>query len=997
MFEVLVFLALFVLVGMMWERLQRLERRIEAAEFGAMDQPAAAWAAPERSASPAQASRETALARLALLAGEPKAQAAPEPEPYSIIAPETEAEPLPEPEPAIEPAAVEAEAEPHPAPGPEPVFVHADAEAEAEPARGFGFEELFGRRLPIWAGGATLAVAGVLIVRYSIEAGLLSPLVRFIAGLIFGTGLIAAAELALRLEERVRDPRVRQALAGAGIASLYASILVGVNLYALIGPMTAFAAMAVVTALAMGLSLRFGAPSALLGLVGGLAAPALVGAGEPNVPLLTLYLALAVAGLCVLSRSQRWIWLGVSALAGGLGWGLALLLGGALDSAASLSIGFYLIVVGIALPLVALPSHAGKLLRAGGSLAAAAQMAALVATGGFSMLHWGLFGLISIAIVWLSRREEAFARLPAVGLALALMLLGAWPDPTAARFALVLIAAALVYGGPALVDLWRRNGGLIEVAQIAALSLGGTFLAATHFYRLDGSADLALAGAALAAACFPAAAALLGWHRAERGEDSRFALLVSTAGLLSATAACLAIPVALVPLAIAAIAGTLLLLSLVAEDARVEPAAWAGAVAATVLLTTSPGFEAEMQRLAGTGATADTLMALLRWAGIGAAALLFASKARLEWARDGAQAVAAAFGYAAAAQIVPSQFLSLVAPAALLGLALAGRSGPSDRLLPALAVMLAITISWTILPLLIWTTAALASLAGDPLLVGELPSVRDSVQRLLVPALLIAASAKAAAGQVKAKLRRASIGAALALGLVAAHVLFKQIVGLESAHFVGRGLAERSLWEALLLCAAAAAWKLGARPVALALGGAALAHLGWYGLVLHNPLWAEQAVGPLPGLNLLAFLYAVPLTLLALAPRLEPGHFPRFERPRAIAQMLLIVLLAYSTLRQLVHGSILIVPGLSQGEDIARSILAVALAIGFLLWGIRRRSRDWRIGSLVLMLGAVAKVFLLDASGLEGLMRIASFVALGFSLIGIGWLYSRSLGGERQR
>jgi uncharacterized membrane protein len=47
------------------------------------------------------------------------------------------------------------------------------------------------------------------------------------------------------------------------------------------------------------------------------------------------------------------------------------------------------------------------------------------------------------------------------------------------------------------------------------------------------------------------------------------------------------------------------------------------------------------------------------------------------------------------------------------------------------------------------------------------------------------------------------------------------------------------------------------------------------------------------------------------------------------------------------------------------------------------------------MLGAVAKVFLLDASGLEGLMRIASFIALGLSLIGIGWLYSRSFAGER--
>jgi len=142
----------------------------------------------------------------------------------------------------------------------------------------------------------------------------------------------------------------------------------------------------------------------------------------------------------------------------------------------------------------------------------------------------------------------------------------------------------------------------------------------------------------------------------------------------------------------------------------------------------------------------------------------------------------------------------------------------------------------------------------------------------------------------------------------------------------------------------------------------------------------------------LIVLYAVPLALLALAPRLAPELAERFARPRAILQMLLVVLLGYSLLRQAAHGSILVGPGLTQGEDIARSLLAAALAIGFLLWGIRTRSRVWRVASLILMLGAVAKVFLLDASGLEGLMRIASFVALGISLIGIGWLYSRSLG-----
>ena len=983
MFEALLFLVLFVLVGRMWGRLQALEARLEAAELrpAMASAPVARSAPAELSPPPAPPWWETGEVRAAPPVVEPESKAEAGPDPV----PAAEAEP--EPDPVAEAAAVP-EAGPvfHYPPPPEP---------ETEPANGFGFEELFGRRLPIWAGGITLAVAGVLIVRYSIEAGLLSPLVRFIAGLAFGTALIAAAELALRLEDRVRDPRVRQALAGAGIASLYASILVGVNLYALIGPMTAFAAMAVVTALAMALSLRFGAPSALLGLVGGLAAPALVGTGEPNVPLLTLYLALAVAGLCVLSRAQRWMWLGAAALAGGLGWGLALVLGGVMDTAASLSIGFYLLVIGIALPLIALPSRAGKLLRTGGSLAAAAQMAALVATGGFSLLHWGLFGLISVAIVWLSRREEAFARLPAVGLALVLLLAGAWPDPTPAHFALVLIAAALIYGGPALHALWRPKGGLVEVGQIAALALGGSILAAIHFYRIDGSADLALAGVALAAACFPAAAALLGWREAARKHDWRFALLVCTAALLAGAAACFAIPAATLPLAIAALGGALLLLSLDSEDARIEPAAWAAAVAALTLLTVAPGFEAEWLRLAGGDRPVDIMLALLRWAGLAAAALVFACHGRHRAARGIAQAAAAILAYGAAAQIVPGAYVSLVAPAALLALAAAGRRLGTRGSLPAMAVALAIALCWTFVPLLLWTYAALASLAGDPLFVVELPTVRDAVQRLLVPALLIAASAAAATRRVEAKIRRAALATALALGFVAAHILFKQIVGLTGADFAGWGLAERTLWETLLLGMAAAAWKLGARPAALALGGGALAHLAWYSLGLHNPLWADQAVGPLPALNLLVCVYGLPLALLALAPRIEPGLFPRFERPRAVAQMLLVLLLAYSTLRQLAHGSILTAPGLSPGEDIARSILAVALAIGFLLWGMRNGSRDWRIGSLVLMLAAVAKVFLLDASGLEGLMRIASFVALGFSLIGIGWLYSRSLGGGR--
>jgi len=115
----------------------------------------------------------------------------------------------------------------------------------------------------------------------------------------------------------------------------------------------------------------------------------------------------------------------------------------------------------------------------------------------------------------------------------------------------------------------------------------------------------------------------------------------------------------------------------------------------------------------------------------------------------------------------------------------------------------------------------------------------------------------------------------------------------------------------------------------------------------------------------------------------------------AVAQMLIALFFVYGQLRQVFHGSLLSGPGVLPAEDVLRSVLAVALAIAFLIRGISAGSRTWRIGSLILMLGTVGKVFLFDAAGLDGLARILSFVALGFSLLGIGWLYSRYLPDNR--
>jgi uncharacterized membrane protein len=223
------------------------------------------------------------------------------------------------------------------------------------------------------------------------------------------------------------------------------------------------------------------------------------------------------------------------------------------------------------------------------------------------------------------------------------------------------------------------------------------------------------------------------------------------------------------------------------------------------------------------------------------------------------------------------------------------------------------------------------------------------------------------------------------LGMVAVHVAWKHLFAIDSAgQFISHGMAERTLWEVLLIGAGLLAWRAGHQRVAEGLGGAALLHFGWFTVVLHNPLWSLQAAGPwlVPayGAAFFAIWWSARIAGGALADRIRDG-----------VRMPLILLLAVSLLRQAFHGSLLAMGETFQSEDIGRSLLAIMLAIGFLQWGIRRGLRDWRIASLVLMLGAVGKVFLFDAAGLDGLMRIASFAALGLSLIGMGWLYSRYL------
>ena len=865
-----------------------------------------------------------------------------------------------------------------------------------KPARTpISFEDLFGRKLPIWAGGITLLVAAILLVKWSIDAGLLSPTVRVLLGLAFSGSLIGGAELARRKADVVQDDRVAQALAGAGIGGLYAAILAAANLYGLIGAGVAFVGLSAVTALAMGLAIRFGVPSAVLGLVGGLATPALVQAGEPNVPLLSGYLAITLGALTLLSRRQNWMWLGVGALVGGGVWTLFLIVSGIVDMWSTLSVGLLILFLGIALPFAMASHHSGTILRGITAVIAALQLAILVAMGGFSPLTWGLYGLLSLAFIWLSERAVALRVALFVPLIVGLILLVVWPDPTPMHFSLVLGIGTVLYGGIALWRVWRSDGGMVPAGQLALAALGGDMAAnSVQIMHPPYALGHGYAWLALLFALLPFTGVLLGLRHDARAQDNRFPLLAMTGGALIITAALIGLAPWSFPVAIAAVAAGLLALGRFSQVPRLTQTAVFYLGIAALTLSTSGDSTAEFTRLAAEAPLASIAQSLLRWAIVALCAGLFAYAiiARKE-ARMLLQGAAALLTYGAIAQVAPTAWMPVIT--ALGGIALIEimlrRS--QINLFAAIGVSGGIIALWMAEPIGLWVNAALQSLFAMPMLVTSLPALDHSLLQLLIPALLVGLGAWRLTPRIPEKLAPPVFILAGAAVLVALHILYKQVFYIADMNaFIAKGLAERSVWQALLLGVGVGLWRFTRyHRAAGAAMAVALLHALVYSWGLHNPLWAAQNVEPWPIANLLIPAAAIVLIATVLLPRAWAAWARYLTRPLSVVQMVVVALFAYTELRQLFAGPVMVTQPIGAGESIGWSIVTIALALGYLGWGIVRRQRDWRIASLLLMLAAVAKVFLIDAAGLEGLLRIASFLALGFSLIGIGWLYSRFL------
>ena len=182
----------------------------------------------------------------------------------------------------------------------------------SQAARPRDMEQTFATRWAVWLGGAALAMGGLLIVRYGIEAGFFGPAFRIALGTLFTIVVAALSEYLRRREIRIDLPggakfQAPTILAGVAVLSAFGVIYAAHELYGFIGKQAAVGAFAAVGVAALFASLVHGPAFGLFGLLGSYATPLLVSAEEPSPGALGLFVAFVSAtswGLQLRRRSQ---------------------------------------------------------------------------------------------------------------------------------------------------------------------------------------------------------------------------------------------------------------------------------------------------------------------------------------------------------------------------------------------------------------------------------------------------------------------------------------------------------------------------------------------------------------------------------------------------------------------------------------------------------------------------------------------------------------------
>lgn len=384
------------------------------------------------------------------------------------------------------------------------------------PASG-SFEERLGTLWAVWAGGIALAFGGLFLVRYSIEAGLIGPGVRVALGAVLAAALIAGGEWMRRNDvtlpiDAIPQAHIPSVLTAAGTVVAFGTIYAAHALYGFIGPAMAFVLLGATGIATMLASALHGPALAGLGLAGSFAAPLLVASTTPNYWPLTLYFGAVAMAAYLLARTRGWLWLALTAVAGGALWGLMMLTtlpGAAMIETARQSLtdatmAHILVQLALACGFLAYEPHLGRRDEAAhpdwialaGILALALVVMAFVVSAPFAYWGWHVTALAAIALLsatgWLT---APVAGTIVIAGAVAFVALSVWPGlhmppdktllaPYAAavlrlpdNISSYLTASALWTLPPAAIAAYRIWRGANLPLQTAALYGAGATLA----------------------------------------------------------------------------------------------------------------------------------------------------------------------------------------------------------------------------------------------------------------------------------------------------------------------------------------------------------------------------------------------------------------------------------------------------------------------------------------------------------------------------------------
>lgn len=782
----------------------------------------------------------------------------------------------------------------------------------AQPARKRDIETALGTRWTVWVGGIALALGGVFLVRYSIEAGIFGPQVRLAAAILFGLGLAALGEFARRRGFQspvagVQSAHIPAILTAAAATTLFGAVYAAHGVYGFIGPILAFVLLGGLALGTVASALLHGQALAGLGLLGSYITPFLVSSTAPDVRALFVYLAIVLAATVAIASLRRWRGLATGAYVGAGLWTLVYLL-----DATDVS-------------------------------------PALVA-----VLH--LVGIAALGALWLRARDPDTDRfdIPSATAGFFTFVVSAFLATQAvdgAPFAAALIVAMLTAAA------WRLRA--LPLLHMAGLSLVATQLIpfAYGLYLVDiYGGRFGFDGMWPGPSRFtPFAAAL--------------AVMFLAAGVLLARARVATFP-----------------------TVAARWTFWASVAPLSVLLATWL-IHGNLNIDWRFAALAIALTALL------AAAAEAVARAEAP-SQTGGLAVSFAVGGSAAALVLG--LLAGFGP--LLTTILTGLAAA----LPAAATRMR---QW---PALGWASAGLAGITLtriciDPTIVGPESLSTTPILNALTPGYLMPAAAFAYAAWQLARTtggraRLAMEAFAALFSLVGAAMLVRHAMNGGVIDARDPTLAEQAIYTLIVIGGGAIMLALDRRspsPVfrwgSMALGVISVlfiisAHL--FGL---NPLVTNESTGSIPVFNLLLLAYLLPAFALAVLAWRAKGLRPIwYVRMLGIAAAVLGFAYISLSVRRVFQGEFIGAwKGMGEVETYAYSAVWLVIGVAMLVGGLRYNMRLMRTASAVLVVAAVAKVFLYDMRQLEGPLRALSFIGLGGVLIGIGMFYQRMLASTR--